>query len=156
MRRLRLIPKFNGESFQELEDFIDICETLYYSCISPAESNEFYEQMMLQLRGEPRLFVSSMESLEWDDIKEGLLEKYAHLSNKILISSQIENMRQEKDESLSTYAERARKLLITKNLTYTYLNDEQKAEHDRTARKAFVKGIKNSQLRRTMQIRGSS
>lgn len=43
LRRLRLIPKFNGESFQDLKDFIDITETLHFLCTSSAEDRELLD-----------------------------------------------------------------------------------------------------------------
>lgn len=47
LRRLKSIPKFDGNSYKELIEFIDICDTLYASCWNQSEENEFYEQMLL-------------------------------------------------------------------------------------------------------------
>lgn len=156
LRRLRLIPKFSGDSYQELKDFIDITDSLYNSCKNQFEEDEFYEQLTLQLRGEARYITTKIENYNWTNIKNALTKEFSHLSNKNLLTSQIENMRQDKDESLAKYAERARKLYKEKNATYIHLNDDQKKEHDRIARKAFIKGIKSDQLRNTMKIRGAS
>ncbi|XP_055308858.1 probable serine/threonine-protein kinase DDB_G0282963, partial [Sitodiplosis mosellana] len=54
LNRLQTIPKFDGATHKELVDFIDICDTLYQSCMNEYEESEFYEQMALQLRGEAR------------------------------------------------------------------------------------------------------
>lgn len=65
-------------------------------------------------------------------------------------------MKQEKDESLVKFAERARKLLQEKNSVYKTLTEDQKREHNRAARKAFSKGIQNQALRKRLITRGAS
>lgn len=155
LRRLRIIPKFSGDSFKDLRDFIDTAETLYYSCLNGAEEQEFYEQMALQLRGEPKLIVSRLENLEWVNVKETLLKKFAYLSNKDVLTSQIENLHQEQGESITKYTERARNLLREKNSIYSHLTEEQRTEHNRLARRAFSKGILDNKLREKIMIRGA-
>ncbi|XP_055305774.1 protein kinase 4-like [Sitodiplosis mosellana] len=73
-----------------------------------------------------------------------------------VLTSQLENMRQEKDESLAKYAERARKMLQEKNSVYKVLTEDQKLEHNRMARKAFAKGIQNGKLKTRLITRGAS
>lgn len=155
LRRLRIIPKFGGDSFKDLKDFIDTSETLYYSCLNGAEEQEFYEQMALQLRGEPKLIISRLENFDWINIRDTLLKKFAYLSNKDVLTSQIENLHQEQGESLTEYTERARNLLKEKNLIYSHLTEEQRTEHNRMARRAFSKGILNNKLREKIMIRGA-
>lgn len=154
--RLRTIPKFSGDSFNELKDFIDVSETLYNSCSNEREEQEFYEQMALQLRGEAKSLIGRLEDYNWTNIKKVLLKHFSYLSNKDILTSQIENLHQENDESLTKYTERARRLLREKNATYTKLTEEQRAEHNRLARRAFSKGIKNDKLREKIMIRGAS
>ncbi|XP_055309216.1 putative uncharacterized protein DDB_G0286901 [Sitodiplosis mosellana] len=156
LKRLYDIPKFNGESFQSLTDFIDTCETLYSSIESDVEEREFFEQMMLRLRGEARNVITQLENLSWRVIKDALRSHFAYLSNKDILTSQLENLCQEKDESLTKYAERARKLLLEKNSVYNHLTEEQKSEHNRLARKSFAKGIKSNRLRDRLLTRGSN
>lgn len=156
LRRLRLIPKFSGESFQELKDVIDITETLYFSCINPFEQQELFEHMALQLRGEAKSLVSQLDNFDWPSIKDTLLTYFAYLANKNVLSSQLENLHQEKNESLTEYSERARKLLGEKNAAYNHLTEEQRLEHNRLARRAFSKGIRDSRLRDRMLTRGAS
>lgn len=156
LRRLKHIPNFNGDTYKELKDFITKADTLYHYCSSEVEENEFYEQMMFQLGEEPKNLLIGMNNPTWDAVKHKLLKFYAHLSNKELLTSQLENLRQEKDETLAKYAERARKLLKEKNSTYSFLSDDQRKEHDRTARRAFARGIANIRIRNVMTIRGSN
>lgn len=156
LKRLYDIPKFNGESHQNLTDFIDTCETLYCSIGNEAEEREFFEQMMLRLRGEAKKIVNHIDSLTWKSVKQALRHHFSYLFNKDILTSQIENLRQERDENLTKYAERARKLLMEKNSVYNYLTEEQKAEHNRIARKSFAKGILNNRLRDRLITRGSN
>lgn len=156
LRRLRSIPKFNGESFKDLKDFIDITETLYFSCVNGAEEQELFEHMILQLRGEARSLINRLDNFDWQLIKSTLLSHFAYLANKNVLSSQLENLHQERNESLTEYTERARKLLREKNAVYNDLTEEQRLEHNRLARRAFSKGISNSRLRDRMITRGAS
>lgn len=156
LRRLRLIPKFNGESFKDLKDFIDITETLYFSCINRSEEQELFEHMVLQLRGEAKSLMSRLNNFDWQTIKNNLLSHFAYLANKNVLSSQLENLHQEKNETLSEYTERARKLLREKNAVYNDLTEEQRMEHNRLARRAFSKGINDPRLRDRMITRGAS
>lgn len=156
LRRLRLIPKFNGESFKDLKDFIDIAETLYFSCINATEEQELFEHLALQLRGEAKTLINRLDNFDWQTIKNSLLTHFSYLANKNVISSQLENLHQEKDESLSEYTERARKLLREKNAVYNNLTEEQRLEHNRLARRAFSKGVSNPRLRDRLTTRGAS
>lgn len=154
--RLKLLPTFNGESFKDLREFIDIANTLYASRTNDPEENEFYDQLILQLRGEARDAIKNIENLDWPVIREHLLHYFSHLTNKNVVSSQLENLHQNDNESISDYANRARQLLRQKNLAYNHLTEDQKIEHNRTARKAFTKGIKNQNLREKLLIRCAS
>lgn len=156
LRRLITLPAFSGESYKELKNFIEVADGLFHTATMEIENKEFYDQMITQLRGEARVIVLAMDNYDWLNIKKKLLQHFEYLSNKNVLASQIENLRQEKDETLSQYAERARKLLNEKNMTYTYISEEQRTEHNRTARKAFAKGIKNDTLKDRMLIRGAS
>lgn len=156
LRRLRLIPKCDGSALKELRDFIEISEPLFYSSVNESEENEFYEQMYLQLRGEARRVVLELEDTTWESVKSKLLSYFSYLSNKDILNCQIENLRQEKDESLTKYSERVRKLLQEKNSLYGYLTEEQKKEHGRMARRAFSNGISDSKLRDRLKTRGAS
>lgn len=156
LKRLKLIPKFSGESHKELKEFIDTAETLYYSCMNDAEEQEFYEQMTLQLHGEARTVVKNMQNLDWETIKDKFMKYFSFLSNKEIIQSKLENLHQEKDESLSAYTDRVWKLLRERNSLYSNLTEEQRKEHDRIARRAFSKGIRDIPLRKKMLNRGAS
>lgn len=156
LRRLRSIPKFNGESFAQMKEFIDVVESLFVSTNNQSEENELNEQILLQLRGEARNLVLSLNNQNWDSIKSNLLKYFSYLANKEILSSQLENARQEENESLNTYADRVRKLLRDKNATYSYMTEEQKLEHNRVARRSFSKGISNLRLRNRLVTRGAS
>lgn len=156
LRRLRAIPIFNGESYTDLRDFIDIADTLYCSCTNQVEENEFFDQLMLQIRGEARIAVYDNDDPTWEGIKAKLLSYFSFLSNKEIITSKLENLRQAAKETISDYAERTRKLLTEKNRTYTNLSEEQKLEHNRLARRTFAKGITNTKLRERLMIRGAN
>lgn len=110
----------------------------------------------MQLRGEAKRTVLELGDESWNGIRSLLLEYFAYLSNKNILTSQLENLRQEKNETLTTYAERARELLQEKNATYDYLTPEQKEEHNRLAKKAFAKGIKDIKLKDRMLTRDAT
>ncbi|XP_031639926.1 putative uncharacterized protein DDB_G0289263 [Contarinia nasturtii] len=156
IRRLRSIPIFNGSSYKDLREFLDVTDTLRNACLNEQELNEFYEQAILQLRGEAKRVISGSEYSDWNVIKRKLISHFSYLANKDIITSQLENLKQEKDESLTKFAERARKLLQEKDSMYTHLTSDQKFEHNRMARKSFIKGIQNDKLRERLAIRGAS
>lgn len=156
LRRLKSIPIFRGESYNELRDFVDIADTLYVTILNKSEEIEFYHQLILQIRGEARNAIQNLEETKWQTIREKLRDYFSYLINKDIINSKLENLRQEKNESLNTFAERTRKLLRDKNNMYMGLSEDQKTEHNRFARRAFTKGIANPKLRSRLQIRGAN
>lgn len=156
LRRLRCIPKFNGDTFPQLKEFIDVVESLYVSCANENEENELYEQILLQVRGEARNIVMALNNPEWETIKNKLLSHFSYLANKEILTSQIENARQEEKETLNEYADRVRKLLKEKNATYAYMTEDQKLEYNRLARRSFSRGINNLRLRNRLVTRGAS
>lgn len=153
MKYLDNIPLFSGDSREELMNFIEICDTIDAFCSNEYEYSEFITKVSFQLRGEARSVLST--DTDWMNIKERLKSKFKYLSNRTVLDSQIENLRQEKDESLVKYADRARKLLNEKNKSFYSLSEEQKEEHDRIARKSFARGISNQKLRDIMITQGA-
>lgn len=107
----------------------------------------------MQLRGEAKQ--NALRHNDWPSIASALSDQFSYLSNQEIIISQLDNLHQEQKETLSEYAERARKLLKQRNSTYNFLSDEQKKEHNRTARKAFARGLKDNKLRERLLIRGA-
>lgn len=156
LKRLVTIPELTGETFENLKLFLEKVDTLFYSAMNDAEICELYEQILLKINGEARDIVMAMGNLDWENIKKSLLDHFSHLCNRNLLTSQLENLKQERDESLEKYTERARKLLRTKNAMYSHLTQEQKSEHNRTAARAFMNGIKDYNLRNTVKTRGAT
>lgn len=156
VRRLRLIPIFNGKSYSDLRDFLQIVESLTKSYSNDAEMQELIQTIDLHLRGEAKEVIGNVFNLSFIEMKEQLLHHFSHLNNKEIINSQLENLRQNPSESITQYAERARDLMREKNAIFHNLSQEQKTEHNRIARKAFANGISNSRLRERLAIRGSN
>lgn len=156
VRRLRSIPVFEGDSFKSLRDFLEITQALNESWETEAEKTELLEQINLQLRGEARKAVGNIFTLEYQEMKKRLLKYFSHLTNKNIVTSQLENLRQEKKESMSDYAERARKLLREKCSLYDELPKEQKDDYIRLAKKAFINGISDNKTKTRLQIRDAS
>lgn len=156
LRRLRCIPKFNGEKYQDLKDFVDIVDTLYHTCVNRVEENELYDQMILQLRGEGKILIMNLVDADWSTIKDTLLSHFSYLSNQNILTSQLENLHQDKNESLNEYAIRTRKLLGDKNATYTFLSHEHRLEHNRLARRAFPRGLNETKLKDRLLTRGAN
>lgn len=98
LRRLKTIPAFNGGTYNELRDFFDVVDTLFITIQNDIEESEFYDQLLLQIRGEARSAIESLQYTEWPLIKEKLQTYFAHLANKDIINSKLENLRQEKDK----------------------------------------------------------
>lgn len=98
LRRLRSIPKFNGDSYAQLREFIDVTESLFISCINRTEENELYEQILLQVRGEARNVVLSLNNGDWEITKKALIKYFAYLANRDILTSQLENARQYEGE----------------------------------------------------------
>lgn len=139
-----------------MKDFIDIFDTLYMSVTNYTEENELYDQLLLQIRGEAKNSLHNINQSDWPTMKNQILTYFSHLSNKDIINSKIENLRQEKNESLSDYIERARRMLREKNNIYKNLTQEQKEENNRLARRAFSRGVQNSRLRNNLMIRSAN
>lgn len=155
LKRLKQIPSFNGDSYKELKTFITKADTLYYSTANNIERKEFFEQITFQLGEEPQNLLIHFNNPSWETIKKKLLQHYSYLSNKEILTSQIENLHQEKEESLSKYVERIRQLLRDRNSTCGTISEDLRKEHDRIARRAFINGLKDKKLRNIMIIRGS-
>lgn len=154
LRQLRSIPSFNGESRQDLMNFIEIGDTLNSFSRNEAEYCEFIMQVCLQLRGMARAIITN--DPDWNKMKQDLLEQFNYLTDRNVTNSKIENLRQEKNETLNQYADRTRKLLLEKNQAYNNLTFDQRIDHDRAIRKAFSRGIGNLTLRDRVLLRGSS
>lgn len=131
-------------------------ESLYISCANESEENELYEQILLQVRGEARNIVTSLNNPEWETIKNKLLKHFSYLANEEILTSQLENARQEENESPNVYADHVRKLLKEKNAIYAYMTEDQKLEYNRLARRSFSRGISNVRLRNRLVTRGAS
>lgn len=116
----------------------------------------FFETINLQLRGEARDAVGNMRDINYNDLRDALLSHFSYLNKRDIISSQLENLHQEANESLNEYAERARRLLRDKNLAYNSLSEDQRQEHNRVARRAFSRSIRDLKLRDRLLTRGAS
>lgn len=156
LRRLKTIPAFSGNSYTELREFFDVVDILHSSIQNDTEEVEFYDQLLLQIRGEAKNAIESLSNSDWQTIKEKLQTYFSHMANKDIVNSKLENLKQEKNETLSEYIERARKLLQEKNLIYNRLSEEQRNEHNKIARRAFARGLKDQKLRERLQIHGAS
>lgn len=156
IRRLKSIPKLTGETHNELREFIDVVDTLFVCIQSRNEEAEFYDQLLLQIRGEARNAIERLERTDWQLIREKLKTYFSYLANKDIINSKIENLKQEKDESLNQFIERTRKMLQEKNSIYGNLSEDQKNEHNKMARRAFARGVKDARLRERLQINGAN
>lgn len=156
LRRLRYVPEFDGESFQSLRKFLDIAKALNDTFINDAEKNELIDTLTLQLRGEAKEVVGDLYEISFEKMRDKLLQHFSYLMNKEVVTAQIESISQGEKETLTEYSERARKLLKEKCSTYKFLSEDQKKEYDRTARRAFARGIRDSHLRDRLITRGSS
>lgn len=154
-RRLKHIPIFDGESYKDLRNFLDIAKALDEQWTNEAEKNELIDTLNLNLRSEARDVVGDLYETTFDEMKDKLLKHFSYLANKEVVTSQLENLRQGKNETINEYAERSRKLLKDKCSTYKFLSGEQKKEYDRTARKSFAKGLKDSNVRERLITRGA-
>lgn len=133
-----------------------MAQTLNDSYSNEMEREEFFETLNLQLRGEAKDVINNIFNSEFEEIKGTLLHHFAYLNNRDIICSQLENLRQETNETISAYANRTRKLLREKNLIYSHLTNDQKLEHNRLARKHFCQGIANQTIRNRLLIRGAN
>lgn len=156
IQRLREIPIFEGDSHKTLRDFLDIVESLNEGWINEAEKTELIEAIGLKLRGEAKKAVGDLYELNFEQMKNKLLKHFSYLLNQDVIDSQLENIKQNEKETMSEYADRARKILKEKCSLYDYLTPQQKKDYERTARKAFAAGIQNAQLQKVVKQKGSS
>lgn len=148
LRYLDSIPIFTGRSHEDLQSFVEVCDRIDNICENESEYGEFLTRVKFQLRGKAYAISASLN--DWMDIRSNILSKYEYLANHDILDSQIENLRQEKDENLAKFTERAMNLFVKKNEMYCSLSEEQKRDHDRVARKAFARGLFNQTLRETI------
>lgn len=155
LKHLDSVPQFAGESREKLMNFIETCDILDKFKINDAENGELLMKITLQLKGEPRASINQ-NNMIWTSIRENLLKQFHYLSNRDILNSKIENLKQERNESLIQYTERTRRLLTEKNKSYDNITADQKTEHDRITRKAFVHSIYTHKLREIMRLRGAT
>lgn len=155
LRRLRLLPVFDGENYKSLRSFVDVTKALNDSWINNSEKLEFIETINLQLRGEARIVVGNLYESDYEQMRNKLLKLYEYLMNREVITSQLENLKQKPKETVVEYAERARKALKEKCETYNHLSGDHKNEFDRTARRSFMQGLRNMELKKQLFTRGS-
>lgn len=98
----------------------------------------------------------NLKDTSWKNIKSKLYDHFSYLCNTNLITTQLENLRQKKKESIAEYAERARKLLNKKNAMYSNLTGRQKDDNNRIAYKAFARGLLNPNIQSTTFTRGAT
>lgn len=63
LKTLDKIPTFRGESHTELREFIDTADILFVTIQNRSEKDEFYHQLLLQIRGEARNAISNLDEL---------------------------------------------------------------------------------------------
>lgn len=127
LRRLRLIPVFDGESYKALRNFLDIAHALNESWINNTEKNELIDTLNLQIRGEARDVVGDLYEITFEEMKDKMLKHFAYLVNKKVVTSQLENLRQNDKETMTEYLERARKLL---KINAAHINFHQKSRSE--------------------------
>lgn len=154
LKRLNNIPEFNEESFEHLKKFLEKAETLYYQATNNAEDKEWLQHILIRVNSEARNVICSLDERNWDNIKAALMKRYSYLYNKNLVNTELENLKQGQKESLSEYAERARKLLRKKISMYSYVSPEQRQDYDRYASRSFIQGLNNTNLIRQVKTRG--
>lgn len=154
LKRLNNIPEFNEESFEHLKKFLEKAETLYYQATNTAEDKEWLQHILIRVNSEARNVICSLDERNWDNIKAALMKRYCYLYNKNLVNTELENLKQGQKESLSEYAERARKLLRKKIAMYSYVSPEQRQDYDRYASRSFIQGLNNTNLIRQVKTRG--
>lgn len=148
LKYLDSIPIFSGRSHEDLKAFIEVCDRIENICDNQSEYRDFLTRARFQLRG--RAYMISSNLNDWVDIRSSILSNYEYLANHDILDSQIENLRQEKDENLEKFTNRAMNLFVKKDEMYCSLSGEQKRDHDRIARKAFARGLFNQTLRETI------
>lgn len=113
LKHLDSIPIFTGDTRERLMNFIEICDILDKYAINDAENEEFLLKITLQLRGEARSAIN-LNDIDWLSTRENLLKQFHYLSNRDILNSKIENLKQERNETLIQYSDRTRKLLTEK------------------------------------------
>lgn len=154
LSRLRDIPIFNAESYSELIDFISTVDILEEVCQNEYEYKEFLIAIRLKLRGRARI-VTQNNLNNWDDIKNILKNNFNYLNNREAKVTELENIRQSTNESLSKYSKRIRKLFDEILNTYECINADVIDILDRVAKRAYINGILSSKLKENLITRGA-
>lgn len=153
-RKLRKMPTFSGENLEKMKDFIQSGDLFFGECKNQTESDEFYFQVKYNLRGEAREIFRYTDN-DWLEIRHALKKRFAYLMNRDIINSKLENLHQERGESLQKFAKRAQKTLTEKYSVYDEISNKQREDYNSVARRAFINGIKDKKIRERLSTRAT-
>lgn len=145
-RVLEKIAFFNGESDDSLKRFIASATIAEGRTRTDEKRVLLIEDMIRKVPTDLISIVKQYNGENWSDVIHAINAKYAHLhKNGDLLRAQIENLKQSPNETLSAYAERARKLV--RERCALFRSEDMHSEINAAAARMFKKGIANTKIR---------
>lgn len=145
---LNKIPEFSGDSKKNLDRFITAASIAYKKISNQEQSDSFYEEILRKTSGSALSTVERMTGSRWNEIESALRRRFSYLTvNSDVLRSKIESLRQNKNENISEFAKRARKLVNDRIKSYDCITVDLEHEIEKSALKCFQRGISNEKIR---------
>lgn len=107
---LKIIPEFNGENSHDLERFISCCE-IVETPLSAAEKLKFLKLLNVKLSGKAHDVLRFNTFDTFDNLKAELIAQFGESRSIETLSVELMDVRQERDETVRSYANRVEKIL---------------------------------------------
>lgn len=150
--KIERIPLFDGQTLKSLNTFINTCDSVIRTIReygNPQHEVGFYCEIDSKISDRVFHNTFGVQNIEWSVTRRNLLAHYAYLQrNTDVIIATIENLHQEKDEELTKYADRARKLLHELNSAYDPLTQQLRVDNDKRVARGFVRGLNGVEVKR--------
>lgn len=155
---LNKIPEFSGDSKKNLDRFITSSAIAYNKIKNDDQRTLFYEELLRKTSGSALAVMERMCNAQWKEIEGALRQRFAYLKlNSDVLRSQIETLKQNKNESIADYAKRTRTLVNERIKSYDFITPDLENEIEKSSLKAFQRGISDTKIRnRVINMSGQS
>lgn len=155
----KLIPEYDGAE-KNLDIFVKKVNKLWQHIAEyeDHDKNQFMLVLQLKLTDKAAEAVQNNEFLEWDNVREELIEHITPHRNTEKSELKLSSIRQKSGEDIEAYAKRIQEALDTLNRSFpeNEQNEVIKRENNRKARKSFENGLNDANLRSKAIAKGSA
>lgn len=154
----KLIPEYNGEE-KGLDIFVKKVNKLWLHIAGyeDGDKSQFLLVLQLKLTDKAAEAVQNNEFLDWENVREELVELITPHRNTEKSELKLSSIRQKNNEDIESYAKRIQEALDTLNRSFpeNEQNEIIKRENNRKARKSFENGLYDANLRSKAIAKGS-